>query len=168
MPTEEATDDRPGDSRGDNEGTQELRERYDELLQELRVLLPGLQVLLAFLFTVPFAARFNKLDSVGRIAFATSLCSAMVAIIVLITPILVHRIGSRRDRETRMAWAIRLQSAGLTFMSLSLLAGLYCVLRFVFDNTVANAATASALAIILCLWIALPILIDRFDNEAAE
>src|SRR3712207_2750878 len=74
-----------------------------ELLQELRIVLPGVQVLFAFLLTVPFAARFAELTDAQRyVFFATLLCTA-AATALLIAPTAQHRLlfrkGAREHRK---------------------------------------------------------------------
>ena len=91
----------------------ELRQRYYGLLQELRVVLPGVQVLLAFLLTVPFAQRFNELDAAGRRAFQVALTGSMLSVIFLLGPTFLHRFGERRARRDRLLWSIRLMVVGL-------------------------------------------------------
>lgn len=59
-----------------------LRERYRELLEELRTIIPGVQVLFAFLLTVPFSSRFTELDALGRRVFTGSLVAAALATVV--------------------------------------------------------------------------------------
>ena len=153
-------DDRPASLLDDSKDRVELRQRYYGLLQELRVLLPGVQVLLAFLFTVPFASHFDELDEPGRIAFATAMCSAMVATVAFVTPIAFHRVARRRARSARLVWSIRMEATGLAFMCLALLAGLHCVMRFVFDGTVAWIVTATVLALVVVFWIVVPLAVD--------
>src|SRR5829696_4720153 len=80
---------------------QELRQRYYTLLQELRVVLPGIQVLTAFLLTAPFAQRFPDLDSWGKFAYGVSLVAAMLSVICLLTPTVYHRTARRTDRIGR-------------------------------------------------------------------
>ncbi len=153
-------DDRPASLLDDTVDRAELRQRYYGLLQELRVLLPGVQVLLAFLFTVPFASRFDELDETGRIAFATAMCSAMVATVAFVTPIAFHRVARRRARSARLVWSIRMEATGLAFMCLALLAGLHCVMRFVFDGPVAWVVTLTVLALVLVFWVIIPTQVD--------
>ncbi|UDY35181.1 DUF6328 family protein [Dermatobacter hominis] len=153
-------DDRPASLLDDSKDRVELRQRYYGLLQELRVLLPGVQVLLAFLFTVPFASRFDELDEPGRIAFATSMCSAMVATVAFVTPIAFHRVARRRARSARLVWSIRMEGLGLAFMCLALLSALHCVMRFVFDAVVAWLVTGTVLALVLVFWVVVPTLVD--------
>src|SRR3954463_3345737 len=83
----------------------ELRERYYGLLQELRVVLPGVQVLLAFLLTAPFAAKFDQLDPWGRRAFAAALTSSMLSVAFLLAPTFLHRFGERTARRDRLLWS---------------------------------------------------------------
>ena len=74
---------------------EELRKRYEMLLQELRVVLPGVQVLMAFLLTAPFAQRFDDLDDTGRRAYLVALVSALASTICLLTPTVFHRVADR-------------------------------------------------------------------------
>jgi hypothetical protein len=154
-------DDRSAAGLDDDADRKVLRQRYYGLLQELRVLLPGVQVLLAFLFTVPFASHFDELDRPGRVAFAVSMCSATVATIAFVAPIAFHRVGHRRARSARLVWAIRMEATGLGFMCVALLAGLWCVTRLVFGAAIAGAITAVLTATVVALWIVVPLAADR-------
>src|SRR3954447_16662845 len=83
---------------------EELRNRYELLLQEIRVSLPGVQILLAFLLTVPFSQRFGDLDEWGRGAYAIALASSLVSAVCLLTPTVLHRLGKRTARSQRLVW----------------------------------------------------------------
>ena len=161
-------DDRPAALLHDDTDRAELRQRYYGLLQELRVLLPGVQVLLAFLFTVPFASHFGELDGAGRAAFGVSMCSAMAATVAFAAPIAFHRVGHRRARSARLVWAIRMEGAGLVFMCVALLAGLYCVMRFVYGGGLAAAVTGVVVVMIVLLWVAVPLLGDDAHGGGAD
>ena len=106
---------------------EEERERYRELLEELRTILPGVQVLLAFLLTVPFASRFPELDRFAQLIFGLSLAGVTAAVVVLLAPAAFHRLGKRRDRRDpagsgsrrkSSAWACSLCRSPLTRLSL--------------------------------------------------
>ena len=73
---------------------EELRQRHEVLLQELRVALPGVQVLLAFLLTAPFADGFDRLDPFGR-PVHVAMMSALFAVVLLMCPAVFHRVGER-------------------------------------------------------------------------
>ena len=112
----------------------ELRRRYGILLQELRVVLPGVQVLVGFLLTVPFANRFPELDASGRAAYGIALVASLLSVVCLITPTVYHRVADRRERTARLRWGIRLTVAGLALLAVALGAGLWCVSRLVFGD----------------------------------
>jgi MFS family permease len=145
----------------------ELRNRYQTLLQELRVVLPGVQVLLAFLLTTPFTQRFTDLDKTGRDTFGFAMVTAMLSVACLLTPTVFHRVGGRQERKSRLAWGIRLTVVGLLLLALSLLSGLWCVSRFVFGTTTAWWLAALVGGTIIVLWFALPAIVarDRDDRE---
>ncbi len=112
-------DDRPPEELDDEADRPELRRRYYGLLQELRVLLPGVQVLVAFLLTAPFASGFDGLDALEKRAYCVALLSGMLAIVFFVAPTAFHRLGRRQSRAKRLVWSIRMMRAGLVFMALA-------------------------------------------------
>ena len=75
-------------------------------------MLPGVQVLLAFLLTAPFAAKFDDLDDWGRRAYQVALTSSMLSVTFLLSPTFLHRFGERTARRDRLLWSIRLMVVG--------------------------------------------------------
>jgi K+ transporter len=140
---------------------EELRNRYDLLLQEVRIALPGVQILLAFLLTAPFAQGFDDLDSWGRRAYGVALTGSMLSVVSLLTPAVLHRLGQRRARRTRLLWSIRFQVLGLLFLAIALIAALWGVARFVYGNGLAWAITLPTAAFLLLCWVALPLILRR-------
>ncbi|MDP1820461.1 MAG: DUF6328 family protein [Acidimicrobiales bacterium] len=141
----------------DEQDREELRTRYYGLLQELRVILPGVQVLLAFLLTVPFANRFPELDDAGRTLFGVALVGAWCAVVCLLTPAVFHRVSDRQARRARLRWAIRTTLGGLVLLAASLLAALLCVLRLVFGTPVAVLLVAPVTLVLIGLWVVAPL-----------
>lgn len=139
----------------------ELRQRYYGLLQELRVVLPGVQVLLAFLLTAPFAARFGELDDWARRAYELALTSSMLSVAFLLGPTFLHRFGERRARRDRLLWSIRLMVVGLVLLGASLLAAMWGVAMFVFGAAAAWALTIPVGLVMIVLWILLPLTLRR-------
>ena len=84
-------EDRPASSLDDTMDREELRNRYYGLLEELRTMLPGVQVLVAFLLTVPFAAKFDQLDDLGRTLFGRAILSSITSVTCMLTPTAFHR-----------------------------------------------------------------------------
>lgn len=140
----------------DDRDREELRSRYYGLLQELRVVLPGVQVLLAFLLTVPFSDRFRSLDDRGRDLFAVALVGAAVSVVCLLTPTVLHRVAPRRARRARLLWGIRMARAGTATLGASTVAVVLCVTRLVYGGLLAWLLTGVVAVAIGGLWILLP------------
>jgi hypothetical protein len=151
----------PGyDPEGRNETPLERCDRnLVELLQEVRVVQTGVQVLFAFLLTAPLAARFPELTDFQRYDYFVTLLSAGAAAILLIAPTAYHRVLFRRgDKEHLVMVANRLTLAGLTCVALSMLGSLLLVTDLMFDGAIVIVTvTVAALACAL-LWCVLPLL----------
>jgi len=137
----------------ENEGQRRARELV-ELLQELRVVLPGVQVLFAFLLTVPFAGRFANLDVLQRdVFFATLLCTAAAAAL-FIAPSAHHRVLWRQGaREERLELGNVLSILGLLFLVPAMVGVVFVISDLLFGGWPA-AAVAGALA---GLWFGVPL-----------
>jgi MFS family permease len=139
----------------------ELRDRFDMLLQELRVSLPGVQVLTAFLLTAPFSQRFGELDLWGRRAYGVALTSSMLSVVCLIAPTLLHRLGERRARSRRLLWSVRLMIIGLVLLGVALMSAMWGIARFVFGTETAWWLTAPAVVLLVTVWLVLPLTLRR-------
>ncbi len=135
---------------------EELRERYQELLEEVRVVLPGVQVLFAFLLTSPFSSRFPELDAVGERAYAVALVATAASTIIMVAPTAYHRIAPRKDRRTRLQTAVRLVVVGLATLALAISVSVFVVARFVFDTTTGIVLGSVVALGAGALWWALP------------
>jgi hypothetical protein len=138
------------------------RERLDaewlELLNEIRVLLPGVQVLFAFLLTAPFAFGFENLTDFQRNVYALALLGALASIVCLVAPTTHHRIRWRkRDKQFLLHVANRSVIAGSAFLALSMSAAIFLVGDYLFSRWVAVVATVAAAAAFTLLWFGLPL-----------
>jgi len=145
----------------DDRDADELRQRYGTLLQELRVQLPGVQVLVAFLLTAPFASRFNDLDLTGRRAYGAAVIAAMLSLIAFASPTAMHRFGERRNRSQRLHWGIRYQQIGIVLLGVALECALFVVIRLVFDERAAVIAVAAIGLAMVGAWFVGPALLGR-------
>ena len=147
----------------------ELRQRYYGLLQELRVVLPGVQVLLAFLLTAPFANRFNELDTAERRTFGIALTSSMFSVIFLLCPTFLHRVGDRRARSARLKWSVRSMTVGLVLLGISLVTAMWAIAHFVFGVPWAWILISPVIVLMVVLWFLLPLTLhprrDRPDRR---
>jgi hypothetical protein len=135
----------------------ELRERYRELLEELRTVIPGLQVLFAFLLIAPFSSRFAEVDDAGHLLFVVALMAAAVAIVLFLTPTAYHRIAPDLDRDERIRLSVRLALGGLSFLAVSVASAVVLVARFVFGTSTGTWLGAAVFGLIALLWYGLPI-----------
>jgi predicted neutral ceramidase superfamily lipid hydrolase len=143
-------------------GEEGKEERLDreliEFLNELRVALPGVQVLFAFLLTVPFTQRFGQATGLQRdVYFAAFLCAA-VATVLLIAPSAYHRIRFRQhDKEQMLRTSNRLAIAGTVFLALAMTCTVFVITDVLFGGAATAATTAVAAGLFLWFWYALPL-----------
>ena len=149
-----------------DEDAEALRERYQELLDEIRVILPGVQVLFAFLITAPFSGRFGDLDTAERVLYTVSLFASTTGLVLLLTPVAYHRLSHRQDRRDRINVAIRLKLGGLAALGVSVTAGLFAVVSFVFDAAAGLVAGGGFAIGALYFWLVFPIW--RRDRDASD
>jgi Family of unknown function (DUF6328) len=130
-----------------------------ELLQELRVALPGVQILFAFLLTVPFAQGFAKVTAFQKdLFFATLMCTA-ISTACLIAPTATHRLRfHKRDRKYVIESANNLLIAGLVFLALAILGAVALITDVLFDGSARWIWPALMAVVIGVLWFVRPLL----------
>lgn len=145
----------------DGTGQETEKERLDrnliELLNELRVALPGVQVLFAFLLTVPFTQRFETLTPSQEKVYYATLLLTTASTILLIAPSAHHRINFRQqDKHYIVFLANRLTIVGLALLALAMTGVVYLITDVLYSSTAtALAAGATGLAFAL-LWYVVP------------
>jgi Family of unknown function (DUF6328) len=149
----EKADERTGEDRQERTARELI-----ELLNELRVILPGVQVLFAFLLMVPFTQRFPDLDDLETgVFFMTLLCTA-VATALLIAPSAHHRILWRRGvREQRLVVGNMLTIAGLIFLLPAIVGVVFVITAFLFGLAAAIIVTGLLALFFALLWFILPL-----------
>src|SRR5215210_7539006 len=147
----------------DGEGDKERIDReLIELLNELRVALPGVQVLFAFLLILPFQQKFSDVSQVDRLVYAAALVSSAIAGATLIAPSVYHRLNFRRKNKERMLLdANALLVAGTAFTAIGIVCSAYLVVDVLFGSTVAVAVSAGILIVYGALWLGLPLVRRR-------
>ena len=146
------------------------KERLDreliELLNELRVALPGVQVLFAFLLTVPFTQRFPQLTELQRDAyFATFICAAF-APVFLIAPTAYHRLRFRdQDKERLIKTATKLSITGTVFLALAITGAVFTVTDVLFGVTPAALIAGSIACALGWFWYGLPLTRKVADEQ---
>ncbi len=134
-----------------------LNRELEELLQGLRVLLPGVQVLFAFLLTVPFTQRFEAVSSRNKGLFAAALASAAMASAFLAAPSAFHRILFRdRDKEWLVLRANALAIVGTIFLAVAMTCALFLVADVLYGSRVAGAIAGALGLLFVVLWYVVP------------
>jgi Family of unknown function (DUF6328) len=138
------------------------KERLDreliELLNELRVALPGVQVLFAFLLIVPFSNGYSRMTAGQKdVFFATFICTAL-ATAFLIAPSANHRILFRqRDKERLLKRSNTQAIAGLAFLALSTVGAAALITDVIFSSLSAGLTAGGLAGVLLILWFVAPI-----------
>jgi amino acid transporter len=143
---------------------EDRKERVDreliELLNEVRVALPGVQVLFAFLLVVPFQQGFVDVSELARLAYFAGLASSAVAIAFLIAPASYHRINLRRgveEKERMFFTSSRLTLIGTAFLAAGICCSMFVVADILFGGTVALVIALLTAVVIVSLWYVLPL-----------
>jgi hypothetical protein len=129
-----------------------------ELLNELRVALPGVQILFAFLLTVPFTQRFPQLTTFQRDVFYITLVAATLSAACLIAPSAAHRLRfHQNEREWLIESANVLMIAGLGFLTVAIGAAFLLITDVLFDGARVWIYSVLVWLTILVLWFGRPL-----------
>jgi amino acid transporter len=157
-----------GGRREDEETPKERANReLIELLNELRVVLPGVTVLLAFLLAVPFANGWKRVTEFQRDVFVVAFLATAVSVALLTAPSSYHRLRFRHgDKERMVKVGNRLSIAGIAASAVSLEAVVVLVTDAVISRGAAIAAAASLFVVVTSLWYGLPLWAALRDRSA--
>jgi Kef-type K+ transport system membrane component KefB len=145
-----------------------LNRELMELLQELRVVIPGVQILLAFLLTAPFQQRFAALPGSMRNAFFASIACATLATACLIAPSAHHRLRWRAGEKERLVRVgNQMAIIGTVFLAAAIVLALYVVTDVLFTTNLAVMTAIASLVVFATLWYVVPWL-GRFNSNSDE
>jgi hypothetical protein len=138
------------------------KERVDreliEFLNEVRVVLPGVQVLFAFLLTLPFTGEFKDIDGAERTAYAIAFFSTALAAALMITPTAFHRLRFRKgDKEQIIRTSGRLILAAIVCLAVAMVSVVWLVADILFSAGAARLIGVASAVIVVSLWFALPL-----------
>ena len=149
-----------------------VEERLDrnlsELLQELRVALPGVQVLFAFLLAVPFSSGYSQVTAFQQDAYFATLIFTAVSAALLIAPSAYHRLTFRYQQKERLVvLANRFAIAGLGSLALAMTGAVTLITDVLYGATATAITGIAALSMFLALWYVLP-LRRRFKEKGLD
>jgi Family of unknown function (DUF6328) len=146
-----------------------LEREHEELLHELRSVIPGAQVLFGFLLAIRFTNQFDELDDTQRWVYYFALLATATALVCFMAPAAYHRLRFRTgDKEFMMQKGNREAIAGTVAIGLAFTAVLFLVTDFVFDTPQAVVAAIVLFSVIAWRWWVLAALRawqDRRDGQ---
>ncbi|MFI9643791.1 DUF6328 family protein [Micromonospora sp. NPDC051925] len=136
---------------------QRWQRNFADLLQELRVAQTGVQILFAFLLTLPFSNGFSRTSEFQRDVYILALLSAAAATAMIISPVAFHRALFRQGRKPELVrFAHRMASGGLAFMLVAMVSAVLLITDFVLDTGIAVVLTVVTGLWFLTFWVILP------------
>ncbi|MGP4054086.1 DUF6328 family protein [Mycobacterium sp. 4D054] len=146
--------------------TERLDRNWASLLQELRVVQTGVQLLTGFLLTLPFQQRFDILGESMQGVFLATVCAAVASTALLIAPVGMHRLLFRRHRlDALVRAAHRCAYAGLVLLALAVTGVTVIIFDAVAGLGPALTAGAFALVLFIVFWLALPLAMRNGNRQ---
>lgn len=133
--------------------------QMSELLSELRIALPGVQILFAFLLTAPFAQGFQRITETQKTLFYATLLATAASLICLIAPSATHRMRFHKsDRAFIVESANKFLIAGLAFMGTAIVLAIAMVTDFLYDHWIVWVAPSAIAVVLAGVWFIRPAL----------
>lgn len=152
---------RPG-YRGEPVDEKDFDRELNEILSELRVLLPGVALLFAFLLTVPFSSRFAQLRDLDRRVYFVAFVASAVALVLLVGESAYHRLcGKPYDKRRLIRIATAESVAAIACLTVALAAVVFLVADLLFPGVLTTLVTAAVIALTVALWFVLPLIHRR-------
>jgi hypothetical protein len=148
---------RDGDYRRTESSTERLDRQWSELLQEMRVMQTGVQVLTGFLLTIPFQQRFEQLSAMERRLYLAAVGLAVLSTLCLIAPVAMHRMLYRRgERDRLLHRAHHCSLAGLLLLAAAVAAAMALIVDVVYTETAGWCVGGAAALLFGLVWWAWP------------
>ncbi|WP_328343866.1 DUF6328 family protein [Micromonospora sp. NBC_00421] len=145
---------------------QRWQRNFADLLQELRVAQTGVQILFAFLLTLPFSNGFTRTSEFQRDVYILALLSAAAATAMIISPVAFHRALFRQGRKPELVrFAHRMATGGLAFMLVAMVSAVLLIADFVLDTGIAVVLTVITGLWFLTFWVVLPFVRRNWGDD---
>jgi hypothetical protein len=167
--TDEAIEQRLGEDPKDEDVKARLEREHTELLEELRALIPGAQVLFGFLLAIRFTSPFTDLSTVQRYVYYGTLLATAVALVLLLAPSAYHRLRFREgDKDVMVRKGNREAIAGTGAIALAFTGVLYLITDLVFTTQAAIAVALVFFALTAWRWWAIALYRKARERAAAK
>ena len=141
----------------------------NDILQELRVAQTGVQILFAFLLTLPFSSGFPEVTEFQRDVYLVALLSAAASAAMIISPVAFHRALFRQGRKPELVrFAHSMATGGLGFMLIAMASSVLLVTDYIVNLPVAIVLTAGTLAWFTLLWVVLPMARRNWGDDEID
>ena len=148
----------PGGTGRDETELERIDRNLIELLNELRVALPGVQVLFAFLLILPFSDGFSDVTGFQKAIFLVTVMATALSTVLLIAPSMHHRLQFRKGNKAEILRdSNRLAIAGMTSLAVAMIGAVMLITDYVFGTATMIVCTAAIALAFLVVWYALPI-----------
>ena len=148
---------------------QRWQRNFADLLQELRVAQTGVQILFAFLLTLPFSSGFPDTSRFQKETYTVALLAAAAAAALIISPVAFHRALFRRGRKPELVrYAHAMATGGLAFMLIAMVSSVLLVTDFVLSRPVALVLSAMTGIWFLIFWVGLPFFGRNWGDDEDE
>jgi hypothetical protein len=146
------------------------KQRWDrnfaDLLQELRVAQTGVQILFAFLLTLPFSSGFPRVNQFQKDTYVVALIAAAFATAMIISPVAFHRALFRQGRKPELVrFAHRMATGGLFFMLISMVSSVLLITDYLLARWVAFILSAITAAWFVTFWVLLPFVRRNWGDD---
>ena len=156
MATNEAIEQRLGEAPADEAVKERLEREHGELLEELRALIPGAQVLFGFLLAIRFTSPFTELNAVQRDVYYATLLTTAVSLVLLLAPSAYHRLRFRQgDKDAMVRKGNREAIAGTGAIALAFTGVLYLITDLLFTTPAAIIVALVFFALTAWRWWAI-------------
>jgi amino acid transporter len=153
----------------DETPSQRADRNFLEIVQELRVVQTGVQILFAFLLSLAFLGTFPRDDRAFDAVLTAALVASAGAALCFMAPAVAHRLHFRTGRKERLVWVGHwMLLHGMLLLVLAMDLALWLVLAAVWSKTVATATTVALPAVAALLWVALPALVITHAERAHD
>jgi hypothetical protein len=157
--------DEPREEHDDESRRERVNRELIELLNELRVALPGVQVLFAFLLAVPFANGWTKVTSYQKDIFFATLLLTAISTACFIVPTAYHRLNFRkREKERILFISNKFAIAGIMLLALSMTGVIVLITDVIYSKSASIVTGGLALCVFGGLWLALPLIRRRAED----
>ncbi len=130
---------------------------FGDLLQELRVAQTGVQILFAFLLTLPFSSGFPRTTAFQKDTYIVALLAAAAATAMIISPVAFHRALFRQGRKPELVrYAHRMATGGLAFMLIAMVSSVLLITDYLTNLWVALVLTGVTAVFFLSFWAIIP------------